>query len=143
MGQGGTVADLADAYGVSMASVRRCINMFLDAVDFNTDLPELQINLPSHDALPRLAEAWSSISTAFGLFPNTVGAINGWLPFLTAPSVDNQADYFSGHYKTHGLNVQAMCDPELLFNYVCVAAPGKTNDNRAMDRCTELTQTEG
>ena len=35
--------------------------------------------------------------------------------------VPNQADYFSGHYKAHGLNIQEMCDTELLFLYVAVA----------------------
>ena len=43
--------------------------------------------------------------------------------------VSNQADYFSGHYQAYGLNIQAMCDPDLLFLYVAVAGPGKINDD--------------
>ena len=112
--------------------------MFFDAIDFNTEIPELQITLPSYDELPRVSEEWSDISTAFDLFKHNVGAVDGWLPFITSPSVPNQADYFSGHYQTHGLNVQAMCRPDLTFDYICVAGPGKTNDNRTMDRCTDL-----
>jgi len=45
-GLGSTIFDLADLYGMSESSVQRCVNMFLDAIDFNTDLAELQIKLP-------------------------------------------------------------------------------------------------
>ena len=31
-----------------------------------------------------------------------------------------------------------MCNSKLRFRYVCVAGPGKLNDNRAFDRCTVL-----
>ena len=39
--------------------------------------------------------------------------------------VSNQDDYFSGHYVAYGLNIQAMCDPDLIFMYVAVAGPEK------------------
>ena len=143
LGVGDTVAGLADVYGMSDDSVRRCINMFLEAVDFNEDCVEMKVQLPSptdHGALHDLATAWSSVSTAYGLLNYNIGAIDGWLPFTTAPNVPNQADYYSGHYQTHGLNVQAMCDPDLLFLYVSVAAPGKVNDARAFTRCSDLLE---
>ena len=41
----------------------------------------------------------------------------------------NQTDYFSRHYQAYGLNVQAMCDPDLLFTYIAVASPAKINDS--------------
>ena len=62
LGVGDTVAGLADVYGMSDDSVRRCINMFLDAVDFNEDCVEMKVWLPSptdHGALHDLAAAWS------------------------------------------------------------------------------------
>ena len=37
----------------------------------------------------------------------------------------NQADYYSGHYQTHSLNVQAMCNLDLLLLYVAVSVSGK------------------
>ena len=37
-GIGSTAFDLADLYGMSELSVKRCIIMFLDAVNLNTDL---------------------------------------------------------------------------------------------------------
>jgi hypothetical protein len=52
--------------------------------------------------------------------------------------VPNQADYFSGHYKAYGLNIQAMCGTDLLLLYVAGAGPGKINDVRAFSRCTGL-----
>ena len=45
-GIGSTVFDLADLYGLSQSPVQSCINMFLDAVNFNTYLVEMQIKLP-------------------------------------------------------------------------------------------------
>ena len=52
--------------------------------------------------------------------------------------VTNQTDYFSGHYQCYGLNIQAMCDPNLIFLYIVIAAPGKVNDIQAFHRCQTL-----
>jgi len=141
VGLGSTVADLADVYGVSEPSVKRCINMFLNAVDYNTDIPELQVSLPDptdNDALQSIADGWAACSTAWNLFNNNLAAIDGWLPRTQAPDVVNQADYFSGHYQCYGLNIQAMCDADLIFLYIAVAAPGKTNDLRAFNLVRRL-----
>jgi hypothetical protein len=55
-----------------------------------------------------------------------------------ARGVSNQADYYSGHYQAYGLNIQAMCDPDLVFMYVAVTGSGKINDVRAFSCCTRL-----
>jgi hypothetical protein len=47
---------------------------------------------------------------------------------------------FSGHYQCYGLNIQAMCDPDLIFLFWGVAAPGKVNDVRAFLRCDVLIE---
>ena len=143
LGPGDSIAVLADLYGMSISSCKRCINMFLNAIDYNTDCVEMRVELPDpsdHSALRNLAQAWSSVSTAFDLFNYNLGCLDGWLPFTEAPDVPNAADYFSGHYQSYGLNVQALCDPDLLFLFVAVAAPGKVNDWRAVNRCTGLLQ---
>ena len=55
--------------------------------------------------------------------------IDGWLCTTQMPwDVSNRTDYMSGHYQRYGLNVQAMCDPNLRFAYFSVAGPGKMND---------------
>ena len=52
--------------------------------------------------------------------------------------VPNPTDYRSGHYQRYGLNVQAMCNPNLRFAYISVAGPGKMNDARAFRRLEGL-----
>ena len=142
IGLGDSPATLADLYGMSVSSSKRVINMFLDAVDFNETLPELQVKLPDAtdpNALDDLARRWMNVSQAYGLLQNHLGALDGWLPRVEMPwDVSNQTDYFSGHYQCHGYNVQAMCDLDLLFLYYSVAAPGKTNDIRAFGWCSKL-----
>ena len=70
-----------------------------------------------------------------------VGAIDGFFQQTVCPSkteIYNTNAYYSGHYESHGLNCQAMCDVRLKFLYFGVVAPGKTNDNAAYPRCTAL-----
>ena len=129
-------------HGLSKSSVNRITDMFLDAIDGNTTCPELQIELPdptNNSQLSELAARWSDVSTVYKLFDGTLGALDGWLPRTTMPvGVRNQYDYFSGHYQCYGLNIQAMCDPDLVFMYAAAAGPGKTNDNRTFQRCEGL-----
>lgn len=136
--------ELADIYGMSVSSAKRVTNIFLNAIDYNDSFAEMQINLPdptNRAELDDLAARWEDVSTVYGLFTRHLGAIDGWLPRTTMPrGVTNQTDYFSGHYQCYGLNIQAMCDPDLLFLYIAVAAPGKTNDLRALSRLGGLRQ---
>jgi hypothetical protein len=68
-----------------------------------------------------------------------IGAIDGWLACTEKPfDVTNQTDYYSGHYQCYGLNVQAMCDPNLNFHLFGIAAPGKVNNMRSFHRCNQL-----
>ncbi len=143
-GMGENPGSLADIYGISKSSAKRAVRMFLDAVDYNSSYPELQVVLPdptNEDELFELAQRWQDCSTSMGLFKGFLGPMDGWLPRTEAPKdVHNQGDYFSGHYQCYGLNCQALCDPDLLFMYFCIAAPGKTNDARAFDRCVGLKE---
>ena len=74
----------------------------------------------------------------YGVFQHNLGCLDGWLPFTVAPDVSNQADDYPRLYQSHSLNVQAMCDPDLLFLFVSVAAPGKLNDLRELNHCSDL-----
>eukprot|EP00985_Skeletonema_marinoi_P006712 scaffold2915_cov88-Skeletonema_marinoi.AAC.1 len=144
LGLGENPPALADMYGMSVPSAKRVVRMFLNAIDFNDTCPELRLVLPDptdRRELEALADEWRNVSTAFGLLNGHLGALDGWLPRTEAPrDVKNQAAYFSGHYQCYGLNCQALCDPDLLFMYFCVAAPGKTNDVRAFGRCRALKE---
>ena len=127
---------ISDVFGISVKSAERIINKFLNAVDSSD---KLEIRLPSTESeLRECADAWDSVSGAFGIYYGVVGAIDGWLCCIQKPSVQNATDYFSGHYQRFGLNVQAMCDANLHFTYFGVIGPGRTNDSRAFNRCLEL-----
>ena len=132
---------LADAYGMSDASVYHVIEMFLDAVDYNESCRAMQVRLPrSIDELNELAQHWHDVSTCpINMLNGHIGAIDGWFP-QTEMSGDqvNQTDYYSGHYQAYGLNVEAMCDPNLLFTCIAVAGPSKINDNHAFSRLRDL-----
>lgn len=112
--------------------------MFFDDVDNNSSL---DINLPSPDdsaALESLSHSFSRISTSLGLFTGVIGAIDGWLVCTGSPidrAITNKRSYFSGHYSGFGINIQAICDGHLRFIFFAVAAPGGTNDARALQRC--------
>ena len=141
LGVGDTVSGLADVYSLLDVSFWRCINMFLDTIDYKETCPELQVRLPDPKnaaELVNLSARWCATSTAYGLFQHNLGCLDGWLHFTVALDASNQADYYSGHYQSQGLNVQAMCDPDLLFLFVAVAAPGKVNNLRAFNLCSNL-----
>ena len=93
------------------------------------------------DELEDLAIRTTQKSTCDATFHGCVLMIDGFLSTRNKPGdheCNTPADFYSGHKKTHGLNVQALCDHTLRFRYVCVAAPGKTNDHKAFDRCTGI-----
>jgi hypothetical protein len=46
----------------------------------------------------------------------------------------NPESYYSGHYSTHGLNVQAVCDVRCRFIFFAVAAPRSTADQTAFEK---------
>ena len=47
--------------------------------------------------------------------------------------------YFSGHYQTYGINIQAACDHQCRCVYASLAAPGGANDI-AVYRKTQFSQ---
>ena len=144
IGEGSTPRSLAHSYGVSPSSMEVMIKKFTNAVIYNTSCDELQISLPDPNnpkELRDLSERWAEVSTVFQLFNGYLGSLDGWLPRTEMPfDVNNQTDYFSGHYQCYGINIQAMCDPDLVFLFASAAAPGKVNDNRAFKRCGNLVQ---
>ena len=142
LAHGDLVITLADLYCMSIPSAKRVINMFLDAIDFNDECPELAIKLPRNAyEIHELAERWEEKSTGHGLMRGHVAALDGYFASSICPfDVDNQQDYYSGHYMSHGLNIQAMSDPDLLFLYFGTIAPGKTNNYRVFGWCTALQE---
>ena len=74
-----------------------------------------------------------------------VGAVDGLLLRTNAPrsrEVGNVQSYYSGHYKSHGANCQALADHRCRFIYMSIKCPGGTNDARAYKNTTLPTLVE-
>jgi len=124
---GGSYHDIHATVNISKASFFCLVWHTIDAINccevFYVILPTL------HD-LSSLHAAFRNISYC-GVMDGCVGALDGYLMRITAPSnteCGNVGAYFSGHYCTYGVNVQAMCDADCHYCFFCLAAPGKTND---------------
>ena len=127
--------DLADVHGVSADTVYKCVHLFMSAC---LQCPDLEIKMPE------TASEWDYCRNSFAsrsyrrIFKHCVGAIDGFFQPTQTPTkkdtVGNQRAYYSGHYKSHGLNCQAVCDGRLKFLYFGVVAPGGTNDSVAFFR---------
>ena len=130
---GGQWADICNSFCVSKASMYRIRNLFLDAV---MDCDALAIKFPETvDELTDQARRFASKSSA-DIIRGCVGAIDGILICIIQPTRNNKGtyevinvrDFFSGHYKRLGLNVQAVSDERLRFLYAGVAMPGSQPD---------------
>ena len=130
---GEKVKSLGDIYGISTRQSDRAVAKFLDAVD-SSNHPLLSSDLlpRTPEAISNLANEWNKCSSSFGVMYGHLAPIDGWLCTTQKPNdVPNPTEYRSGHYQRFGLNVQAMCDPNLRIIYSSVAGPGKMNDARA------------
>jgi hypothetical protein len=119
---GGRVVDIISIYGISVNSSDRIILKCLNAIN-DCPHPLLSIMLPDpkdHKALHNLAMRWNRLSTAGELYFSHLLAQDGLLAETPRPGdVTNQPVYFSGHYKSYGLNVQAGAGPDLEF--ICIS----------------------
>jgi hypothetical protein len=61
--------------------------------------------------------------------------VDGYLLKIQTPptkDVGNVRSYFSGHYQSYGVNVQASCDAHCRFTFIGVAGPGVMPDRDAV-----------
>ena len=49
--------------------------------------------------------------------------------------VHNVQSYFSSHYQTYGVNIQAACDHNCQFLFIGIAGPGVKGDRQAVVEC--------
>jgi hypothetical protein len=128
---GGSYHDIRVTASITKASFYRLVWHTINVINNCTSL---DIKLPTIEQLPAIREGFKSISRD-GIMDGCIGALDGYLMRITAPSFaecGNVGAYFSGHYCTYGVNVQAMCDTDCRFIFLCLAAPGKTNDSVAI-----------
>jgi len=128
---GGSYSDIHMFVGITRPSFCRVVWQVIRAINNCT---ELNIIFPAtQEDFDALADGFTSLSTGEAI-TNCVGVIDGHHLEIEVPPKDvvgNVRSYYSGHYKTYGVNVQAIADYNSRFLYVAVAGPGSMNDNDA------------
>jgi hypothetical protein len=131
---GGSYLDICERVGISTASFYQIVWETCDTIMACEDL---EVKFPvTQQELQEAALAFKAIS-AHGVIHRCIGCIDGWLAHILTPSkreVGNVKSYFLGHYKHHGLNVQAVADAHCRFSFFAVAAPGSAPDRKALER---------
>jgi hypothetical protein len=126
--------DIVRIHCVSRPVVYVCIQQVLKAIvrqpivgkpKFPTDEVEAE----------QYAREWANLSGPpggrRGILSKCIGAIDGIIIKTRSPTnaeTVRVTDFYSGHKKTVGLNVQAVCDARKRIIFLSVLCPGKTND---------------
>jgi DDE superfamily endonuclease len=149
---GGSVHDIRTVAGISYSYCYDLIRLGIDAIlqcgALKMDLPDLRPKANQSDeessAIQRrllyLQETFTKNATSTPkLFVGCVGAVDGWLACVRVPTKKEEKHttmFYSGHYKTYGINVQAMCDGNSRFLAASMRSPGSANDIVAYQRAT-------
>ena len=100
--------------------------------------PKLQITWPyTKNRQLECATGFTSISTNCALW-DCVAVLDGYHLQTITPSkkeVRNVWFYFSGHYQTYRVNIQAACDHNCCFLFIGVAGPGIMGEHQAIHEC--------
>jgi hypothetical protein len=130
---GGSYLDIRFLTGISVPSVYRVIWKTMMAI---VNCPQLQIKFPSTaEELKQSALGFESVSTN-GCITNCVTVIDGYhLAIQTPPKKEakNVQSFFSGHYQSYGINIQAACDHNCHFHFIGVGGPGVMCDRDAIN----------
>ena len=132
---GGSYSDVYFFMGISRASFYRVVWQTIKAIN---KCKELEIKIPQTlEECAKAAAGFKSISFQ-ECIDNCVYTCDGYHLQIVTPSkaeVGNVRSYFSGHYQTYGINIQAACDHLCRFVFLAVAAPGVTGDRDAINEC--------
>jgi hypothetical protein len=131
---GGSYSDIHMFTGISTASFYRCMWRTIDAINSTT---ALQIKFPQTlDDCAKAAKGFEYISSNAAIV-NCVAAVDGYHLQTDTPSsneVANVRSFYSGHYQTYGVNVQAAVDHNCRFVFIGVAGPGVMGDREALNQ---------
>jgi hypothetical protein len=131
---GGSYLDIRLSAGISVPSFYRILHLCIDGI---LRCKELSFSFPStNEQLQEIADGFKTLSTK-EVFDGCVGCLDALLLKIRTPSnkeAGNVKAFFSGHYQTYGINIQAVCDSKCCFISVCIAAPGGCNDIAAFRR---------
>ena len=114
---GGSVHDIRRALKTKKTSTYAIINQVCKAI---IQCSALEVKFPQTQIeCQEAAMGFRSISHD-EVIDNCVAAIDGYLLHTEQPAkriVGNQRQYYSGHYKKFGINIQAACDHQSVFTY--------------------------
>lgn len=116
-----------DLHGISKATVSRYIRKVSEAI---ASLSHLYINFPIEHERRKVAQDFYRI----GRFPGVVGAIDCSHIPITSPGGDN-AETFRNRKGYFSINVQTVCDSNLLIRNIVARWPGSVHDSYIFDNC--------
>jgi len=125
---GGNYLDLKISTGISQAAFYHYSYKCMDAILAST---ELAYKFPETEQELNEAAQGSTALSSHGAIKGCVAFLDGYLLQIKVPAkveTGNVKAYFSGHYPTYGINVQATCDHQYRFVNAALAAPGGAND---------------
>eukprot|EP01135_Chromosphaera_perkinsii_P009793 Nk52_evm15s1892 gene=Nk52_evmTU15s1892 len=114
---------------------------------------DLKTRMPSSRAAS-LARGFAQRSGAPTVFSSCVGAVDGWVREIQAPTVlgtsnvshakgvQAQTAFYNGHYCCYAVVCQAMCDSKGKFLYFSAKHSGSTHDSTAFQTCDLKTFVE-
>ena len=133
---GGSYSDIKYFTGISSASFYRVLWKTMRAIN-QSKSEILSIKFPATTAeAPDAAMGFQSVSQGSCIW-NCVAAVDGYHLQIQTPSkaeAKNVKSFFSGHYQTYGVNVQAACDSNCRFSFLGIAGPGVMGDREAIDQ---------
>jgi hypothetical protein len=128
---GASYLDVIIHTGISWTLFYSCVYKGINAI---CRCQELQLKMPmSLSDMHYATNSFKELSLD-GQLNGCIGALDGWLCRIKVPSASytmNVASYFSGHYQSYGVNVQATCDAACRFTSISVLCPGGTGDSKA------------
>jgi DDE superfamily endonuclease len=130
---GGSYLDIRFLTGISVPSLYRIMWKTMLAI---VACPQLQVKFPKTDEeLKESALGFESVSTG-GCMSNCITVIDGYhLAIQTPPKKEakNVQSFFSGHYQSYGVNIQAACDHNCRFQFIGIGGPGVMSDRDAIN----------
>jgi hypothetical protein len=114
---GGSYHDIHTTAFISSSSF---FHLVWHTIDVINSCDTLNIDLPRLHELDKLCSRFYQISTD-GVMDGCIGALDGYLKRITAPShreCGNVSAYFSGHYCTYGVNVQAVSNAIVISTFI-------------------------
>jgi len=123
---------------VSRGSIYDCVWGVVDCIN---GCETLSFSFPSLDEQHQICEGYKKRSWIN--LPNIIGAIDGMLVWVKKPSIEasddakvGQVNFYCSRKEKYGINLQAICDHNLMFRWIDITYPGSASDYIAWSTST-------